>query len=138
MLDENLVNGLYESIITLSLQKKINRVNKNYSVETGFLDSDESHFTLALHLTKLISNSLAGIKGEDRTEKQAQLCNRLLEVIGEHDKNFDAKDAQIIAELKYLLEVHDKVTRKNVRPTTPLSNGWLFTGTKNDPSLELE
>ncbi|MCF6177398.1 MAG: DEAD/DEAH box helicase family protein [Victivallaceae bacterium] len=136
MLNEKLVNGLYESVITQSLQQEINQAKEQYAIETGSLNSAESHFTLALHLTKLISNSLAGIKGDNRAAKQAELCNKLLEVLGDHDKNFAVKDEQIIAELEYLLEVHDKIAKKNVRPTTPLSNGWLFTGTKNDPSFE--
>ena len=131
-----LVTGLYESIITKSLQEQIDIVKKNYQVEIGKLDSDESHFTLALHLTKLIANSLEGITGDNRLEKQAQFCNKVLEVVGEHDSGFDTKNEHIIEDLKYLFEVSDLTTRKNNRPGTPLSNACLFTGTRNDPSLE--
>ena len=131
-----LVTGLYERVITQALKENIDQIQEKYRIETGNLDSDESHFTLALHLTKLIANSLAGIKGDDRLEKQSRFCNKVLEVIGEHDKGFDFHKEQIIDDLKYLLEVYDPTVKQFQRPTTPLSNACLFTGTNNDPSLE--
>ena len=131
-----LVTGLYESVVTQSLQEQIDLIKENYHVEMGELDNDESHFTLALHLTKLIANSLAGITGEKRLERQSQFCNKVLEVIGEHDSGFDTGSEQIIDDLKYLFEVSDPSVRRHNRPSTPLSNACLFTGTRNDPSLE--
>ena len=131
-----LVTGLYESVVTRALKENIDQIKEQYEVKIGNLDSDESHFTLTLHLTKLIANSLAGIKGEDRLERQSQFCNKVLEVIGEHDKGFDSNNERIIDDLKYLFEVYDPTGKQHKRPTTPLSNACLFTGTNNDPSLE--
>ncbi|QSH41053.1 DUF3427 domain-containing protein [Lentisphaerota bacterium ZTH] len=131
-----LINGLYESIITNSLKEQIENVNERRRVETKHLDSEESHFTLALHLTKLIANSLAKIKGDNRFEKQAEFCNKILDAIGKQDSTFDFENEKIIKDLKYLFEVCDTTERKFERPATPLSNACLFTGTRNDPSLE--
>ena len=66
MTDFKLIHGIYESVINHALEERLSRLEENYSVTKNQLDSEESSFTLALHLTKLIANSLAGIKGDAR------------------------------------------------------------------------
>lgn len=72
-----LVHGIYESVITHSLQEKIERLQDTFDIEQKSLDSDESHFSLALHLAKLIASTLASMKGDDKKSRQAQFCNQL-------------------------------------------------------------
>ena len=69
-----LIHGIYESVINHALEERLSRLEENYAVTKNQLDLVESPFTLALHLTKLIANSLAGIKGDDRKQKKAQFC----------------------------------------------------------------
>ena len=64
MTDFKLIHGIYESVINHALEERLSRLEENYAVTKNQLDSEESSFTLALHLTKLIANSLAGIKGD--------------------------------------------------------------------------
>lgn len=136
MLDFELTHGIYESVITRSLQEKIERIQDAFEVEKKHLDSDESHFTLALHLTKLIASSLASIKGDDQKQRQAQFCNQLLEVIGQNDRTFPVDAERIVEDLMYLLKIQDRTRKSLDRPETPLTNACLFTGTTSDLSLE--
>ena len=61
MTDFKLIHGIYESVINHALEERLSRLEENYAVTKNQLDSEESSFTLALHLTKLIANSLAGM-----------------------------------------------------------------------------
>ena len=56
MMDFKLIHGIYESVITRALEERLNRISDSFDVEKNQLDSEESSFALALHLTKLISN----------------------------------------------------------------------------------
>lgn len=134
--NSKLVHGLYESVITHALQERIERIEDTFEVEKKHLDSDESHFTLALHLTKLIASSLASIKGDSQKQRQVEFCNQLLEVIGRNDSSFPVEAEKIVADLMYLLKIQDKRLKPLERPETPLTNACLFTGTASDLSLE--
>lgn len=103
-----LVHGIYESVITHSLQEKIERLQDTFDIEQKSLDSDESHFSLALHLAKLIASTLASMKGDDKKSRQAQFCNQLLEVIGKNDHTFPVDAERIVEDLMYLLKVQDR------------------------------
>ena len=131
-----LVHGIYESVITHSLQEKIERLQDTFDIEQKSLDSDESHFSLALHLAKLIASTLASMKGDDKKSRQAQFCNQLLEVIGKNDHTFPVDAERIVEDLMYLLKVQDRGRKPLDRPETPLTNACLFTGTQSDLSLE--
>ena len=73
MTDFKLIHGIYESVINHALEERLSRLEENYAVTKNQLDSEESSFTLALHLTKQIANSIAGIKGDDRKEVSKEL-----------------------------------------------------------------
>lgn len=138
MPDFKLIHGIYESVINHALAERLARLAENFSVTKEQLDSEESSFTLALHLTKLIANSLAGIKGDDRKQKQAQFCNQLLDVIGKNDTSFPVESEKIVEDLMYLLQIQDMRKKPLSRPDTPLTNAALFTGTASDLTLESE
>ena len=138
MTDFKLIHGIYESVINHALEERLSRLEENYAVTKNQLDSEESSFTLALHLTKLIANSLAGIKGDDRKQKQAQFCNQLLEVIGQNDTSFPVESEKIVEDLMYLMQIQDPRKKPLSRPDTPLTNAALFTGTASDLTLESE
>ena len=89
-------------------------------------------------MTKLIANSLAGIKGDDRKQKQAQFCNQLLEVIGQNDTSFPVESEKIVEDLMYLMQIQDTRKKPLSRPDTPLTNAALFTDTASDLTLESE
>ena len=59
MPDFKLIHGIYESVINHALAERLSRLEENFSVTKEQLDSEESSFTLALHLTKLIANIIS-------------------------------------------------------------------------------
>lgn len=130
--------GIYESVITHALAERLAQVAEHFEIEMKELDSEECHFTLALHLTKLIAGALASIRGEDQKQRQAQFCNQLLQVIGVHDRTFPVEAELIVKDLKYLLRIQDSHRPTIERPDTPLTNAALFTGTTSDLTLESE
>ena len=134
----NLTHGIYESVITHALEERLDRISDSFDVERNQLDSEESPFALALHLTKLIANSLASIKGDDKKQRQAKFCNQLLDVIGQNDSTFPVEAEKIVDDLMYLLKIQDKSKKLLSRPDTPLTNAALFTGTASDLTLESE
>ena len=75
MTDFNLIHGIYESVINHALEERLSRLEENYAVTKNQLDSEESSFTLALHLTKLIANSLAGKLAPNMTKYLAVFQN---------------------------------------------------------------
>ena len=125
-------------MITNALEERLSRISDSFDVEKNQLDSEESSFALALHLTKLIANSLASIKGDDKKQRQAQFCNQILEVIGQNDSSFPVEAEKIVKDLMYLLKIQDKAKKPLSRPDTPLTNAALFTGTASDLTLESE
>ena len=106
-----MTHGIYESVITHALEERLSRISDSFEVEKKQLDSDESSFALALHLTKLIANSLSSIKGDDKKPRQAQFCNQLLEVIGQNDSSFPVEAEKIVEDLMYLLKIRDKAKK---------------------------
>ena len=138
MAEFKLIHGIYESVITHALEERLSRISDSFDVEKNQLDSEESSFALALHLTKLIANSLASIKGDDKKQRQAQFCNQILEVIGQNDSSFPVEAEKIVKDLMYLLKIQDKTKKALSRPDTPLTNAALFTGTASDLTLESE
>lgn len=138
MQDTKLTHGIYESVITHALEERLGNLADGFEVERQHIDSEESHLTLALHLTKLIAESLASIKGDDRKQRQVQFCNQLLDVIARNDSTFPADAAMIIEDLMYLLRIQDKTKKRFERPETPLTTAALFTGATSDLTLESE
>ena len=72
MPDFKLIHGIYENVINQALEERLSRLEDNLEVTKNQLDTEESSFALALHLTKLIANTLASLKGDDRNKKQAR------------------------------------------------------------------
>ena len=75
MTDFKLIHGIYESVINHALAERLSRLEENYAVTKNQLDSEASSFTLALHLTKLIGNSLAGKLAPNMTKYPAVFQN---------------------------------------------------------------
>ena len=75
MTDFKLIHGIYESVINHALEERLSRLEENYAVTKNQLDSEESSFTLALHLTQLIANSLAGKLAPNMTKYLAVFQN---------------------------------------------------------------
>lgn len=128
--------GLYELILTKSLEAKIAQLGDPRLAEISPVDSEESHLVLAQYLERLIASSLALHRGVDAADRQRQLVARIVEMLTEvlNDQGSDAYS--IATPLQRLLAIHRPVggIRKD-RPDSPLSRSSLFTGTRLDASL---
>ena len=139
MADFKLIHGIYESVITNALNEKLQELGENFKISCEKIDSEESVSILALHLSKLIATSLSLIKGEEKSKKQAEFCNKILKIISaNNNSDVDIESEKILEDLKCLLAIQDKTKKALPRPDTPLSNGALFTGTSSDLTLETE
>lgn len=131
--------GIYENIITQGLKEKIADLSEGFTAEEGTLDTEESTFTLALHLTRLIAGQLDSFRGEDRTKKQADFFNQIVECVARNSRSGHSADSEkIFEDLRYLMQVKDERFPALIRPDTPLTNAALFTGTSSDLTLESE
>lgn len=134
--DRPLQHGIYESIINGALERRLAEVDNRYESEKKPLETEESSFSLALHLAKLIANSLS--RFDEDPKQKAKFCNQLLEVVGQNDDQFNLDEERIADDLLYLLRIQDLSRKPLLRPTTPLTNAALFTGTSSDLTLENE
>lgn len=135
---QKLEHGLYESVITRALAEQLAALPPNFEVERKELDSEESAFTLALHVTKVLAGTLVGMSGAGKFQQQARLCNQLLALLAKEGTGDSVGADQLIDNLMYLLMIRDPARRRLSRPDTPLANAALFTGTSSDLTLESE
>jgi len=124
--------GLYERIADLGLEAALDALVGEYQAQG--LDEGESHTVLAEHLGHLISQVLRRQPSADRLKHQVALCNRLVQVLEDHDKGTLADQARLPDNVRRLLAVYPDGAAP-ARPDTPLSETSLLTGTRVDPSL---
>lgn len=124
--------GLYERIADEGLEAALRALVGEYQAQT--LDEGESHAVLAEHLAHLITQVLRRQPSKERLKHQVALCNRLVQILEEHDPAIQSGRETLPEDVRRLLAVYTK-GRAPVRPDTPLSETSLLTGTRVDPSL---
>src|SRR5437016_10200002 len=78
--DDDLPFGLYERLVTAGLKSRLLRFDAA-CVVTGALDPAEAHATLARHIEDVVARALNELPHEDRASKQAELVNRVIELL---------------------------------------------------------
>ena len=128
--------GLYEQLLTLSLQEELEQLADPRLYALGPVDLEDSHTAIAQFLEHVLAKGLATFRGAEAAEQQKRLADQvvaaLIEALG-HDR---IQQLSISTPLRRLLAIHG--TPREVptdRPDTPLSRCVLFTGTRLDPSL---
>jgi len=124
--------GLYERIADEGLEAALEALVGGYQAQR--LDEGESHAVLAEHLAQLIAGVLRRQPSDDRLKHQVALCNRLVRVLEEHDKELPTEQARLPEDVRRLLAVYGEGVPP-ARPDTPISETSLLTGTRVDPSL---
>lgn len=125
---ELLAEGLYESLQTESLERRLSRMTE-YQINVADVEPDDASDVLARHIGAVAKKALAQAKPEDRVS----LANKLLLAIAHTD--------EIVEGPRQLQSLHlaDKLRRRNLRrPSTALSDSALLTNGKDDPSLAAE
>jgi len=144
--------GIYETLITQTLQAKLNKLDKKtyFVADSKRLDAVEASHFLSLHLSRIIGRVLSSLKKSDDVSlvgKQIQIANKILQFLeGEIENSSFVND--LIEEEGRILEgvfnkLNEEYTNLNLRlneimPTTRLSQSELFTGGNSSISLESE
>ncbi|TNC52584.1 DUF3427 domain-containing protein [Mumia zhuanghuii] len=127
-MSESLPEGLYESLVTESLQNHL-ATHPQLRPIFGALDDAESPDVLARHVADVVRARLADAKREDRVA----LVNELLVHLDSTSENVAGTGEQLLA-----LTADRLGAAPLPRPATPLSDAALLTNAKDEPVLGSE
>jgi hypothetical protein len=130
--EHELTPGLYESLITRSLESQLAAI-QNLRTTLGQVDEADQPHVLARHVQTLVERTLRETKDP---EKRLALVNGIVEQL---QQELDA----VAAPTSQLLRVAEPsqpgtTAPEDVRPRTPLSDAALLTNTKGEPNLGAE
>ncbi|MEO1814533.1 MAG: DUF3427 domain-containing protein [Acetobacterium sp.] len=134
--------GLYETVITQTLQKEL-KINAGFYSEIGPIDEAEAAKILTKHLTEIIEKKLERVKDQG-IKSQIALVNRIAATLSEAEDGVEtdfvdetAQQLFGLSEIKNSLHAIDKKV-KLIRPDTSLAMSSLFTGAIHEPQLYTE
>lgn len=132
MRGDALPDGLYESLLTPSLERQLAALPSRLS-KLGKVDSADAPDVLARHVAGEVARVLRDTRNET---KRIEIVNKVLEVLEAADEWVSPPTRQLLA-----LEepnVVGTVAKFITRPRTPLAETALLTNAKGDPSLGAE
>ncbi|GAA1987601.1 DEAD/DEAH box helicase [Terrabacter lapilli] len=123
----SLLEGVYESLITEGLQRRLDRAQAVLASQA--VPDGEEPDILSRHVAQAVARVL---RGERRPDVRVELVNRLLGVIG-------ADEDGVVEASRQLLSVsytgHHGTARPTGRPATPLSDAALLTNASGEPGI---
>ncbi len=123
--------GLYESLVTTALDKRISET-RDLVIEMGDIDPADQPHVFARHLYEAAGRALAGIRDP---LARLSLVNTLLEQLA-------ASDDSVSGDARQLLSISSLQGPERqghpARPSTPLSDAALLTNAPGQPSLGSE
>jgi superfamily II DNA or RNA helicase/HKD family nuclease len=129
--------GIYDALLDDYLREALGRYPELRAI-FGKIDAEEQPARYAAFVAKVLQQAL---REESDPEKRLALCNRILEkVYGEHAKGHLEKHCLISAQKPLLLEITppNYATSGIPRPSTPIVESSLFTGSPREPQLSHE
>lgn len=140
--------GLYEQLINKLVTIKLNAIDKDkFYIKENSLDKSEAAKILSQYLCDVIRFALNTHHGEDSIEKQIELSNKIILLLGNELKNEEFDENLIEIEAKILSAIFSKLDTsfsdfdkylKEITPYTRLTQSELFTGNNAGISLESE
>lgn len=140
--------GLYEQLITKLISNKLQLIDDTtFYVKSSQLDKEEASRYLSLYLSETIKFALNEIKDEDKTIKQIELSNKIIQLLIEELPKTDLSNNLIESQGKILEAIFSRIdspypnfdSRINeITPYTRLTQSELFTGNNVGISLESE
>lgn len=128
--------GLYERLVTLALAQDLESLADPRLFATAPIDPEDSHAAIAQFLEHVLASCLATFRGEEATERQRRLADRILELLLAELGDEWEQRLTIATPLRRLLAIHASPDHGHQdRPDTPLARSALLTGTRLDPSL---
>lgn len=128
--------GLYEQLLTISLQQDLDRLADPRLYALASIDAEDSHTSIAQLLEHVLVNCLASFRGNEAADKQRRLVDRIVAALSAELGDEWTDQLSISTPLRRLLAIHTAPPdAPPERPDTPLSRSALLTGTRLDPSL---
>lgn len=134
--------GLYEQPINQKLNKELDKLSDNFSVEKERIDDEEAASILSKYVKNVVEQSLHNMKdnGSD-LEGQIAFVNKVINAI-QVESDTDITELAL-ADDKQLLSVTDTTNTaqavnqkiKSVRPVTSIAQSSLFTGAMHEPQM---
>ncbi|MBF0408887.1 MAG: DUF3427 domain-containing protein [Candidatus Riflebacteria bacterium] len=140
--------GIYETLITNLLQKRLTELEGSYYVAKQKLDAAEAAEYLTHFLSKILLIAFDFLpNSDDRLLKQISLSNALLEWLANYLNNATFSENLLASQgemLTALFDKHNPISAnlkahiERITPLTGLSQSELFTGSNSGLSLESE
>ncbi|WSI04614.1 hypothetical protein U8307_02185 [Sedimentibacter sp. MB31-C6] len=141
-------NGFYESVINKLIDEEIQKFysKKDKYIDKRDIDKEEGISILSKYMSNVINKSLNRISGEDKLNKQVEICNKMINLLIDELQleDFDVFHINENAELLFAVLISMDNTligdykSNKIRPITSIAANSLFTGSKNEPSLGSE
>jgi superfamily II DNA or RNA helicase/HKD family nuclease len=125
-----LQNGLHESLLTETLQRKLQESGQRHSA--ALVGSADQPHVLSRHVSSLVESALNGLSDGGRLD----LTRRLLDVLDETSELPLTPARQLLSVLNP--PGPGNMDYDDVRPSTPLSDAALLTNAAGEPSLAHE
>ena len=146
-----MIQGVYESLITQTLQEKLAELDRNqfFVADDKKLDKEEALHFLSLHFVKAFQAALSVIKADNQqlVARQIEITNKLLAYLAKNISDYEFSD-DLIADGGFILEgVLDKLKSdykdlalhlREIMPATRLVQSELFVGGNVGVSLDSE
>jgi superfamily II DNA or RNA helicase len=131
---KDLPSGLYDELVTLALQRKLNR--PELQVQRAPLSPDTASEALARHIFRFTAAVLSSVKGKDpeKVAKQIELTNKLLDWLAGIDGTVEPEDRVTAERLLQVLR-YDEVrlgAGELPRPSIPLRHSDLIVNGPKD------
>ena len=143
-----LTEGIYESLITQSISRKLSEIDQNnFWYEKRYLDNQEAAQFLAQHTKSILQFVLKEIQDKNKdVSTQIQLCNELIQFLDsklalENISDLKIHEDKILTGLFSTIGKTDKQLEDEVKRKLPLSGltvSTLFTGSNADISMDNE
>jgi len=124
----SLLEGVYESLITERLQRRLDEAGAIRAARQAVPEADEPE-VLSRHVAQAVARVL---RGERRPEARVELVNRILGVLGADEDAVVEASRQLLS-VSYVRE-HGTL-RSTSRPATPLSDAALLTNATGEPGI---
>lgn len=129
-----LESGIYEQIIDSTIDKEIKLLTD--IVGLSKVEAYEATILLPIYLHKYIEKVFRSLRNTKNSSKQAELTDRILNLLHEYGAN-EAELLQPITKLNYISS-NALNTEAPIFPSSGISKSLLFTGDKDEPSLDRE
>lgn len=134
MSDSALPFGLYERILSSDLIESLAKLSADETeIQIQHLKDKDDPSVYEHHLARTITRAFAGVRD---SEERLQLANRLINVLASEGRGVDSGDQ--IAQSATLTSILPKGSKVLARPSSPLSQPVLLTGSHGEPELGSE